>query len=453
MKTELTSMLDSMPMSEKYALLIQSYAGKVLEGQQRDGAALTTIESLYVEMLAGGTRPTEKTSQLYLDAASAFCSSATLGRALQLGKASGSVKAFGSSIGQLTTPITNAAVAATLFVASSKMTSDDRESEILYATLAALSVFVFAALQVVGWIDTDVHPYATLWGCAISLAAGADVALTQGSRLKVAAAGFERLSLRDPQRDAYTEASAFLVGYLLGLPCFCFKPDAAEALKLLRASPGSLDVYKQPVALLGAGKAKAKGSSSSSSSSFAFSMKKAPSSSSSSSSSSAAAASAGESKEEANSRLLKALLDVDASSKADMAGLSRLLVWLVAPVAAETIKYGSTVSSDPRRGRRMLTALESLQAAVRKQASPGAQGSGEAEKGDGEKDEEAGADLEGIAVPASKEDKEALVQWAYSEALGIIRRYGDLLEQLCDYIQSGTASVGECAILIERELR
>jgi hypothetical protein len=439
-------MLDSMPMSEKYALLIQSYAGKVLEGQQRDGAALTTIESLYVEMLAGGNRPTEKTSQLYLDAASAFCSSATLGRALQLGKASGSVKAFGSSIGQLTTPITNAAVAATLFATSNKMTSDDRETEIFYATLAALSVFVFAALQVVGWVDKDVHPYATLWGCAISLAAGADVALTQGSRLKVAAAGFERLSLRDPQRDAYTEASAFLVGYLLGLPCFCFKPDAAEALKLLRVSPGSLDVYKQPVALLGAGKGKGP-SSSSSSFSLAFNLKMAPSSSSSSSSSAASAAAAGESKEEANSRLLKALLDVDGSSKADLAGLSRLLVWLVAPVAAETIKYGSTVSSDPRRGRRMLSALESLQVAIRKQAAQGA-----AAEYEGEKDE-AGADLDGIAVPASKEDKEALVQWAYSEALGIIRRYGDLLEQVCDYIQSGTASVGECALLIERELR
>jgi hypothetical protein len=443
-------MLDSMPMSEKYALLIQSYAGKVLEGQQRDGAALTTIESLYVEMLAGGNRPTEKTSQLYLDAASAFCSSATLGRALQLGKASGSVKAFGSSIGQLTTPITNAAVAATLFATSSKMTSDDRESEILYATLAALSVFVFAALQVVGWVDKDVHPYATLWGCAISLAAGADVALTQGSRLKVAAAGFERLSLRDPQRDAYTEASAFLVGYLLGLPCFCFKPDAAEALKLLRVSPGSLDVYKQPVALLGAGKGKGP-SSSSSSFSLAFNLKMAPSSS---SAASAAAAAAGESKEEANSRLLKALLDVDGSSKADLAGLSRLLVWLVAPVAAETIKYGSTVSSDPRRGRRMLSALESLQVAIRKQAAQGVKGAqgGAAAEYEGEKDE-AGADLDGIAVPASKEDKEALVQWAYSEALGIIRRYGDLLEQVCDYIQSGTASVGECALLIERELR
>lgn len=48
----------------------------------------------------------------------------------------------------------------------------------------------------------------------------------------------------------HCDSAAFLVGYLLGLPCFCFKPDVVEAVKLLREYPDSLNAYKQPAATL-----------------------------------------------------------------------------------------------------------------------------------------------------------------------------------------------------------
>ena len=54
--------------------------------------------------------------------------------------------------------------------------------------------------------------------------------------------------LSDNERQAHCDSSAFLVGYLLGLPCFCFKPDVVEAVKLLREYPDSLNAYKQPAA-------------------------------------------------------------------------------------------------------------------------------------------------------------------------------------------------------------
>lgn len=485
--SELTSMLESMPTSEKYSLLIQSYANKLLSDPNRDATLLSTMESLYIEMIAGGSRPTDKSSELLITASSSFCNSAKLGRALQLTRASGAVKAFGVANGLLTTPILSASVASQLFASKgSKMMSDDRETEVVAAASVGVSVVLFFMLQVVGWIDSDVHPYATLWGCALVLAGAADVLLSQGGILKKAAAGLERLSLRDKQRDAHTEASAFLVGYLLGLPCFCFQPDVTEALKLLRSSPGALDVYKQPVALAAAKKAVGTGSGGSGGNSPAsfFSLMALPSSSAFRLTPASASAKkvvpsppanqpqtsqnqqqqpppSNDSKEAANARLLRSFLDVDANAKADLQGLSRLLVWLVAPVAAENIKYGSSVVSDPRRGRKTLEALESLQQVARKRAS-GAGASSDVGLG-GSSDLLAGGvggagegsptGLEELQLPSSAEDREALVQWAYNEASLLIRRYGELLEALSDYVQSGTASIGECALLIEQELR
>lgn len=426
-------MLDKLPLEDKYAMMIQSYATGILDKTKRgDGSTMDSMESLYIEMLSSSVRPTQRTSQNLIDAASTFCNSAKLGRALQLGRASGSIKAFGAATGQLTTPITSAAVASTLYVASPKVPTDDRESEILCAALAGVTAFTYLALQALSVFDSDLHPWTTLVGVAALVIGGADVALTQGKNLKQAAAGFERLSLRDKERDAYTEGSAFLVGYLLGLPCFCFQPDVSEALKLLRTCPGALDVYKQPVAKV----TKARVGSGSSSilgdilGGIGITGQK-------SNKAALATRSVGQDKAEANARLLQQFLNVDDNARADLLGLSRLLVWLAAPVAAETLKYGRSVVSDPRRGARMLAILENLQEAARK-----------------DKAEMGGADnLEGIAIPASREDKDALMLWAYNEAVTLIRQYGELLENVTDYICTGTASVGECALLIESELR
>lgn len=437
-RSELGAMLDKLPLEEKYAMMIQSYATGILDKKIRgDGSTMDSIESLYIEMLSSSVRPTQQTSQNLIDAASTFCNSAKLGRALQLGRASGNIKAFGAATGQLTTPITSATVASTLYVASPKLPTDDRESEIFCAALAGITGFTYLALQVLSVFDSDLHPWTTLVGVAALAIGGADVALTQGKNLKQAAAGFERLSLRDKERDAYTESSAFLVGYLLGLPCFCFQPDVSEALKLLRTCPGALDVYKQPVAMM----AKARGGSGSSSGSSIFGDILGGIGITGLKSNKAALATRGsnldsQDKAEANARLLKQFINVDDSARADLLGLSRLLVWLVAPVAAETLKYGRSVVSDPRRGARMLAILENLQEAVRK-----------------DKAETGAENLEGIAIPTSREDKDALVLWAYNEAVTLIRQYGELLENVTDYICTGTASVGECALLIESELR
>ena len=54
--------------------------------------------------------------------------------------------------------------------------------------------------------------------------------------------------------------------------------------------------------------------------------------------------------------------------------------------------------------------------------------------------------------PLSDEDQSALLQWAYFESSAIIKQYGDLLEDVTAYMGSGTSTVGECALMIEREM-
>lgn len=61
-------------------------------------------------------------------------------------------------------------------------------------------------------------------------------------------------------------------------------------------------------------------------------------------------------------------------------------------------------------------------------------------------------DLSTYTIPKSAEDRKALIDWAYYEAVTLVKQYGDLLENIREYLVTGTASVGECAILIEQKL-
>ena len=58
-----------------------------------------------------------------------------------------------------------------------------------------------------------------------------------------------------------------------------------------------------------------------------------------------------------------------APEEGDIQGLSRVLVWLMAPVAAEYLKYGRTVVSDPRRALKLLSVLEQIQTTDESSAS------------------------------------------------------------------------------------
>ncbi len=98
----------------------------------------------------------------------------------------------------------------------------------------------------VGIFVEDVHPWTLLYSCILAFTAGVDVFIRKGQALRQAASGIERLILRDDARQSFIDASGFLTGYILGLPCYCYKPDVIEALKMLEEYPTSLTAYQQP---------------------------------------------------------------------------------------------------------------------------------------------------------------------------------------------------------------
>ena len=134
----------------------------------------------------------------------------------------------------------------------------------------------------------------------------------------------------------------------------------------------------------------------------------------------------------------------------EVQGLSRVLVWLMAPVAAEYLKYGKTIVSDPRRSVRLLSVLEKVQAG---EGSAGVEGRGDSSVGEGVS--RAGMTVEDVlySIPLEEEDKKVLLQWAFFEATSLIRQYGDLLEDVNSYLGTGTSTVGECVLLVEDELK
>ena len=52
-------------------------------------------------------------------------------------------------------------------------------------------------------------------------------------------------------------------------------------------------------------------------------------------------------------------------------------------------------------------------------------------------------------LPDSPEDRAALLQWAYFEAVTLVRQHGDVLERVRVYLAAGTSSVGETALMID----
>lgn len=71
----------------------------------------------------------------------------------------------------------------------------------------------------------------TVIGVMTAIAVAFDVWKRSGTTSKLVVNGFNRLFLRDVERESRAEAGAFLAAYTIGLPCFAFQPNAVEALR------------------------------------------------------------------------------------------------------------------------------------------------------------------------------------------------------------------------------
>jgi len=388
--SELDSVLKQLPEDQKYELLVQSYAAQILERETASGGAgvkpMDRIFRLYGEMLQKNMAPTTRSCRALLDSAAKFCSCDVLGKALQLGKASGKLKAFGVTTAMLVDPLATAKQV----LPGLDLPEDDRELEIVLASAAFALTVTYVALQAGSIVNQGLHNWGTLVFGVVVLAGALDVSLTRGNSLRKAAAGLDRLVLADAERESHCEGAAFLSGYMLGLPSYCYKPDVPEALRMLMDYRESMSVFKQQAAR-------------------------------------ALTASRPVSESDTD-MVLTYFVEPEVGGDGDSPGLAlgRVLVWMLAPVAAEQLRYGKTVVSDPRNVYRLLAVL------------------------DGQRRE---AGVFPARVPAEGADRDALVRWAYYEAVALCKQYGDLLEDVRDFLQTGTSSVGECSLLIEQVLR
>lgn len=264
------------------------------------------------------------------------------------------LRAFGLAIGQLTAPVTSATAAASY--SKVEIPYDDREKEVLLASVTAALAAALVGLQAWGFLQPDAQVWGNLYSLLLLGVISLDIFLRKGVDLRIAAAGIERLVLADDERQYHCDGAAFLAGYLLGLPCFCFRPDVLEALKLLREYPDCLDGYKQPLAQRASPQQQAGRGGGAFGVGNLFSSSKEPVTKAATAGGGSAGTTTGSSRTNAVADTLNTMLapynaaaaaaarrssTEELKSERDLA-LGRVLVWLMAPVAAEQLKYGAS---------------------------------------------------------------------------------------------------------------
>jgi hypothetical protein len=103
-------------------------------------------------------------------------------------------------------------------------------------------------------------------------------------------------------------------------------------------------------------------------------------------------------------------------------GIMKILVWLMAPVAIESVKYPQLVQSDPREANGFLTRLERSDLINK-------------------------SDL--WWLEEGQQEREDLLKWAYTEADLLLRRNGASVKEITERLASGAATVGDCVAAIE----
>ncbi len=107
------------------------------------------------------------------------------------------------------------------------------------------------------------------------------------------------------------------------------------------------------------------------------------------------------------------------------AGVLKILIWLLAPVAMEKMKHAQLIASDPREASGFLKRLKE------KASSLGYE-----------------SQLDGLQIEADK-DVNDLLQWAYSEACTLVRSNQRVCDDLAQRLAGGASTVGDCIGVLE----
>lgn len=101
-------------------------------------------------------------------------------------------------------------------------------------------------------------------------------------------------------------------------------------------------------------------------------------------------------------------------------GILRMLIWLMAPVAAEAAKYPVCICSDPREARNFLERLEEY------------------------------AVGNGADTFWDPSEREALLAWAYAEADVLLRNERRMAQDISERLEGGASTVADCVAAVER---
>ena len=91
----------------------------------------------------------------------------------------GSLKAFGFSISQLTTPMIKNIPASPLLPDIS-IPNDNREKEVLYASVVFALITSWITLQSIAFFELGIKPWATLFGLLVIIIGSIDVIVQKG---------------------------------------------------------------------------------------------------------------------------------------------------------------------------------------------------------------------------------------------------------------------------------
>ncbi len=244
--------------------------------------------------------------------------------------------------------------------------SDSRTEEVTAATVFSAAVGLVIFWQVADIFDFILPgdtpaPPVQFFILALAAGWGVDRYGNRGEQGELISRGLTRLFERDLERESAVESASFLIGYLLGLPCCAFAPTAFKPIEMLELAGTQIEA-----ALSGPG-----------------------------------------------SPLSSARL------------VDRVLIWLMAPAAFESLNYEEMVLAQPSLGKTFIEAARGRSATLQVDVQQGGW---------------------------TEEQDEARLKWAYDEAKTLVKRFANLREMLQEQMGSGV-SAGDCVVLIEDQLK
>lgn len=105
-------------------------------------------------------------------------------------------------------------------------------------------------------------------------------------------------------------------------------------------------------------------------------------------------------------------------------GILKMLVWLMAPVAMESMNHPQLIMSDPTEGRGFLQRLEELAAS----------------------NEAVAQELWWIG---NEQERDDLLKWAYTEADLLLRENRKMVSEIAQRLMGGAATIGDCVAVQE----